>query len=144
MKCEYCNNEVPAGKTKCPACGAPAPAQPEQPQPAAQPAPGGQGYYQGQAPVIQVFASPAAAPGAAPAAAPAAPASAKSRTVFILLAVFLGSLGIHNFYIGRTLIGVVQLLITLISFGALSMVSWIWAIIECIIIKQDSKGALLS
>ena len=34
----------------------------------------------------------------------------KSKLTTILLCLFLGSLGIHRFYLGYTLIGVIQLL----------------------------------
>ena len=34
----------------------------------------------------------------------------KSKLTAILLCLFLGSLGIHRFYLGYTLIGVIQLL----------------------------------
>ena len=34
----------------------------------------------------------------------------KSKLIAILLCFFLGSLGIHRFYLGYTLIGVIQLL----------------------------------
>ena len=43
----------------------------------------------------------------------------KSKVAFVLLGVLLGSLGIHNFYIGRTKQGVIQLLITVLSAGML-------------------------
>ncbi|MBE6812411.1 MAG: TM2 domain-containing protein [Ruminococcaceae bacterium] len=41
------------------------------------------------------------APGQQPYAAPAAPQSPKSRLVTLLLAVFVGHLGVHNFYVGK-------------------------------------------
>lgn len=47
----------------------------------------------------------------------------KSATAFILLGLFLGHLGVHNFYVGRTGVGVAQLLMyffalaTLLVFG---------------------------
>lgn len=65
---------------------------------------------------------------------------AKSRVVYILLALFLGGLGIHNFYAGYTTKGVIQLLISLLSLGFLSLIVWIWCIIEIITVKQDAKG----
>ncbi len=71
---------------------------------------------------------------------PVPPAPAKSRLAYILLAVLLGSLGIHNFYAGYTGKGIAQLLITLVSLGALSIVSWIWAIVEVCTVTQDANG----
>ena len=40
---------------------------------------------------------------------------AKSRGVYIILGLFFGCLGIHNFYAGRNGVGVAQLLITIFS-----------------------------
>ena len=48
----------------------------------------------------------------------------KSKLTAILLCLFLGSLGIHRFYLGYTLIGVIQLL----TFGGVL----IWAIVDFI------------
>lgn len=39
----------------------------------------------------------------------------KSGIIYILLAWFLGTIGIHNFYAGYTIRGIVQLLLTLLS-----------------------------
>ncbi|MBR3902211.1 MAG: TM2 domain-containing protein [Akkermansia sp.] len=64
----------------------------------------------------------------------------KSRLAYILLAVFLGSLGIHNFYAGYTGKAIAQLLITLISFGFLSLLVWIWAIVEICTVTKDAQG----
>ena len=50
--------------------------------------------------------------------------------VYILLGVFLVAFGAHNFYIGKNTRAVVQLLISILSLGALSFFVWIWAIIE--------------
>jgi hypothetical protein len=52
------------------------------------------------------------------------PAKGKSQTTAILLAFFLGGLGIHRFYLGYTGIGIVQLL----TLGGLG----IWALIDFI------------
>jgi TM2 domain-containing membrane protein YozV len=67
----------------------------------------------------------------------------KSKVAFVLLGVFFGSLGIHNFYIGRTKQGVIQLLITLLTGGVLSIVSWIWAIVDICTINADANGVPL-
>lgn len=64
----------------------------------------------------------------------------KDRLVFILLGVFLGCFGAHNFYAGYTGKAVAQLLITLLSFTTLAFISVIWAIIEVITVRQDAKG----
>ena len=58
----------------------------------------------------------------------------KSRIVAGLLAIFLGSLGIHNFYLGYTKKAVAMLLITLLSFFLLSGITSIWGLIEGIMI----------
>ena len=60
----------------------------------------------------------------------------KSKLTAILLCFFLGSLGIHRFYLGYTLIGVIQLL----TFGGLL----IWVIVDLIRLiigsLKDSEG----
>lgn len=58
----------------------------------------------------------------------------KSRIVAGLLGLFLGSLGVHNFYLGRTGRAVAQLLITVLSCFFLSFISGIWGLIESILI----------
>ncbi len=69
---------------------------------------------------------------------------AKSKDAFVLLGVLLGSLGIHNFYIGRTKQGVIQLLISILSAGMLSIVSWIWAIVDICTVNADANGVPLA
>lgn len=61
-----------------------------------------------------------------PAAAP------KQKLVAFLLAFFLGALGIHNFYLGKTKMGVVQLVLTITVVGA--FISGPWAFIQSILI----------
>ncbi|MBQ8872202.1 MAG: TM2 domain-containing protein [Bacilli bacterium] len=58
----------------------------------------------------------------------------KSRVVAGLLGLFFGSLGVHNFYLGRTGRAVAQLLITVLSCFLLSFISGIWGFIESILI----------
>jgi TM2 domain-containing membrane protein YozV len=64
----------------------------------------------------------------------------KSRTVYVILAILLGQIGIHNFYAGYIGRGVVQLLISVLSFGLLFWISWIWAIIEICVVKMDGRS----
>ena len=53
-----------------------------------------------------------------------------------LLAIFLGGLGIHKFYLGMTTPGIIQIVITLVTCGAGSILG----IIEGIIYLTKSDG----
>lgn len=64
--------------------------------------------------------------------------NAKSKIAAGLLGIFLGFLGVHNFYLGYTGKAVGQLLLTLLSCGTLSLVSGIWGIAEGIMILTGS------
>ena len=73
------------------------------------------------------------------------PAEQKSKLAAGLLGIFLGSFGIHNFYLGNTGKAVAQLLITLLSCGVGAAVSGIWGLVEGILIltgsiNTDAKG----
>jgi TM2 domain-containing membrane protein YozV len=63
----------------------------------------------------------------------------KSRTTYILLALLLGSLGIHNFYSGHKKHGFIKLGL-LVACGLGLVVNPIWSIVEMITVKQDSEG----
>lgn len=82
------------------------------------------------------------------AATPTANPNAKSKLAAGLLGIFLGCIGVHNFYLGFTGKAVAQLLISVLSCGSLSVVSCIWGLIEGIMIlagniNKDAKGDLL-
>lgn len=64
--------------------------------------------------------------------------NAKSKMAAGLLAIFLGALGVHNFYLGYSGKAVAQLLITILSCGLLSIVSGVWGLIEGIQILTGS------
>jgi len=72
--------------------------------------------------------------------------SEKQKTTTILLAFFLGALGIHRFYVGKTGTGVIMLLLTLTIVGV--YISGIWAIIDLVMIIldkfKDGKGLIIS
>jgi TM2 domain-containing membrane protein YozV len=70
--------------------------------------------------------------------------SYKSRTTYIVLGIFLGAFGVHNFYAGYTGRAVGQLCLTVLTLGRLGIVSWIWAIIEICIVEKDSTGLRFS
>jgi TM2 domain-containing membrane protein YozV len=77
----------------------------------------------------------------APPAAAVARQSQKSRSTFIVLGIFLGWLGIHNFYGGYTGKAIGQLCLTVLTVGFLGVISWLWALIEICVIDKDSEGA---
>ena len=69
----------------------------------------------------------------------------KSKVVAILLALFLGGFGAHDFYLGYTKQGVIKLVLTITI--VLSFVTYFWTIIDIIRIlcngKLDKNGQLL-
>jgi TM2 domain-containing membrane protein YozV len=65
----------------------------------------------------------------------------KSKLVAGLLGIFIGSLGIHRFYLGYTKIGIIQIIVSVFTFG----IGGLWGFIEGIMIltgniKKDAKG----
>jgi TM2 domain-containing membrane protein YozV len=71
----------------------------------------------------------------------------KSKIAAGLLGIFLGGLGIHRFYLGYTVLGIVQLALTLVlgafTFGLVGL----WGVVEGIMIlagaqyfRRDAKG----
>ena len=67
--------------------------------------------------------------------------NARSRIAAGLLGIFLGSLGIHRFYLGYTGLGLTMLLITVLSLGFLSWAVAIWGLIEGILYLTDKTGS---
>ncbi|WP_195990035.1 TM2 domain-containing protein [Clostridium sp. D53t1_180928_C8] len=71
----------------------------------------------------------------------------KNKLLAGLLALFLGGMGIHRFYLGYIKIGIIQLLLWFFGYFT-NGITWgmvqIWAIIECILIFlgkiKDSNG----
>ena len=57
----------------------------------------------------------------------------RSKLVAGLLGIFVGGLGIHNFYLGKIGIGIIQIVVTLITCG----VGALWGFIEGILILCD-------
>lgn len=132
MKCEYCDNPVPNGATRCPSCGA---AVFGESQPTLQ-----VGLVQTAQPVthMPIASSCTGAHVGMPSL------ESKNKWVYILLGLFLGEFGVHNFYAGYIGRGVVKLLITILSFGFLFWISWLWAIIEICTVRMDSRGVTFS
>jgi TM2 domain len=70
-------------------------------------------------------------------------AEPKSKIAAGLLGIFLGGLGIHRFYLGYTTIGVIQLVLSIVTFGIASL----WGFVEGILIlvgtesfRRDARG----
>ena len=61
----------------------------------------------------------------------------KSKIIAGILGIFLGGLGIHNFYLGRTTRAVIQLVLTIFTFGVASL----WGFIEGILILASAPGS---
>ena len=73
----------------------------------------------------------------------------KSTVAAGLLGICLGSFGVHNFYLGYTAKGVVQLVLTLATCGFGAVISGIWGFVEGILIltgsiSTDADGRFLS
>ena len=62
----------------------------------------------------------------------------KSKIAAGILGILLGTLGVHNFYLGYTGKAIAQLLISVLSCFTLSFVSAIWGLIEGIMILTGS------
>jgi TM2 domain-containing membrane protein YozV len=77
-------------------------------------------------------------------AAPVVNLNAKDRVAYVLLAVFLGGIGIHNFYAGFTNRAIIQLLVGIfggiITCGIATFGIQIWAIVEACTVEQDANG----
>jgi TM2 domain-containing membrane protein YozV len=90
-----------------------------------------------------VLLRPAVPP--APAEPPSVPTSVtrpRHRLVYALLGVFLGFVGLHNFYARNWLTGLLQLLLSLatylLDFGII--VPWLWALVEAVLVRKDGNG----
>ncbi|WDE99098.1 TM2 domain-containing protein [Lentisphaera profundi] len=72
--------------------------------------------------------------------------SSKSKVIAALLAFFFGALGVHNFYLGHTKNGIIQLVLSLLVVTAI--ISWVWAVVDFIKILtdklDDSQGLALA
>lgn len=75
-------------------------------------------------------------------------ANVPKKATAALLALFLGFLGVHNFYLGKTRRGLIQLAITVLTIGYGIVITFPWAVIECIIIASgqstDHQGRTLA
>lgn len=78
--------------------------------------------------------------------------SPTTRTTYVLLGLFLGSLGIHNFVTGRTAPAVGQLVLFLVSmplmFFCIGFLTFgipaLWAVTEVLTVRHDGQGRLMA
>ena len=81
----------------------------------------------------------------------------KSKIAAGLLGIFLGSFGVHNFYLGYTTKAVIQLVLSIVGIlttclfigGLILLGTWIWGLVEGIMIltgkiNTDAQGNLLA
>jgi TM2 domain-containing membrane protein YozV/predicted RNA-binding Zn-ribbon protein involved in translation (DUF1610 family) len=70
----------------------------------------------------------------------------KNRGVYIVLALMLGLLGVHNFYAGRNAAAIAQLLITFFTFWLVLPILAIglWVLIEVVTVNTDGVGQRMS
>ena len=125
MRCEYCDNEVSNGLARCPNCGATI---------------GATSLAASKVSIVaasKLHESPVAVEEAI-----SGSRDRKSRLVYVLLGIFLGTLGIHNFYVGRSNRAVGQLLTTVLAgwlFLPLIAVL-IWVLVDVCAITTDGDG----
>lgn len=144
--CHACGNEIPEGVQFCNNCGTPVAA----PTPSVDPAQGmnpnmnqgmnqgmpqyNQGYNQGMPQYNQGYNQQQYNGQAS-----------KSKVTAGILGLLLGAWGIHNFYLGKTSRGVIQIFVTIFTCGIGSL----WGVIEgimilCGSINTDGNGNPLS
>ncbi|OGN99473.1 MAG: hypothetical protein A2Y90_02770 [Chloroflexi bacterium RBG_13_52_12] len=82
--------------------------------------------------------------------------STKSRIAVTLFAFFLGSFGVHRFYVGKTGTGVTMLILTIIGYATIFVifgfiplaVVWLWNLIDFIMavagIFKDKDGNVIT
>jgi TM2 domain-containing membrane protein YozV len=107
MFCENCGTKVPDTAIYCPVCGAKI---------------GAEGSYNGN-----IFKDYASVP----------TTSTKSKSTAILLGVFVGFLGAHNFYLGNTKKAMMQLGCSIIG---LPGISFVWGISDIIKLYNDNNS----
>lgn len=66
--------------------------------------------------------------------------SPTSRVIYVVLAILIGELGIHNFVAGHHQRAIIQLLVSILTCGMGAGLMWIWAIIEAFTVQHDSQG----
>jgi TM2 domain-containing membrane protein YozV len=66
------------------------------------------------------------------------PGAPRQKIIAGLLALFVGALGVHQFYLGKNGLGITMLLITVLTCGYGSIITGIWALVDAISIFMGS------
>lgn len=64
----------------------------------------------------------------------------RSRSLAGVLGILFGTFGVHNFYLGKYAIGGVQLALTVLSGGSLTILVGVWGIVEGIMYLTNNNG----
>jgi TM2 domain-containing membrane protein YozV len=64
------------------------------------------------------------------------------RLLFAFLALVAGYVGAHNFYARQWMTGLLQLLLSVATFlmGFGIIASWLWAMVEALVVRRDGDG----
>lgn len=115
MKCNYCGMELHGSETVCPNCGGPVQSQPVQQK---------QTQSNNMSVVKQHFSNERQC----------------NKVVYILLAIFFGTLGIHDFYAKYYVRGIIKIVLTLTFIGV--YISLIWSIVDAFKVRQTKDGRM--
>ena len=67
---------------------------------------------------------------------------ATERNIYVIAGIFLGMLGVHNFYAERYSRGAAQILLSVLLCWTfvVPVVVWLWALVEVCTIREDGNG----
>jgi len=132
--CPKCGTSNIGANSNCGQCGTPCPYKPAAPQWIDQ-------ASQRQQPFVLIQNNINSVPPTQVATNPP-----KSRTVFIVLGLFFGALGVHNFYAGYSGRGAAQLLVTILGacVAVGPFITIVWAIVEIFAVSNDANGVRMT
>ena len=150
VQCRECGKEVSTEAASCPHCGVPRPTAPGTASPFSRPPSAEPARNPSAATAQTVREKNPTREGAGGSGASNANVvvvrSATSRGLYIILGLFLGCLGIHNFYAGYYGRGAVQLVITVLLgwFIIGFIITALWALFEICTVKHDGAGIAMT